>query len=186
MNDYKNYILIFSVAFFAGWFLKDIANHSDEVKVASNEIVDSELTSHYESQEYQDNSEIISDNGVGHSLVTPTFSEGQEYSYFSDGSCTENCLTKDAAMQACNNVKGYTTSLKKVLAVVASNKNKALLEGGDVINFSTAWTGSKCYASLAIKGIYEGSSASTEISGSASTFVYINGEILVKYIDTMG
>jgi hypothetical protein len=137
-------------------------------------------------EQQQLRNEADAGNRAYYSSSTQNFLEGHEYNYFSDGSCTKDCLTKAEAMQACNQVKGYANRLLKSLAITSTSKDKALLEGGDVTNFSATWTGTNCYASLTIKGIYEGSSARTNIGGSVGTFVYSSGEILVYYIDTLG
>jgi hypothetical protein len=131
-------------------------------------------------EQQQLRNEADAGNKAYYSTSTKNFSEGQEYNYFGDSACSKDCLTKAEAMQACNQVKGYTNGMLKILAVLASNKDKALLEGGTVTNFSATWTGTNCYANITIKGIYEGNSASTSMSAPVATFVYSGGEVLVQ------
>ncbi len=123
-------------------------------------------------------------SGGNNDGVANKLQSGVGYNYFGDGSCSDHCLTKSDAEAACNDVKGYTKGMLRYLAVTASGKDKALLEGGNVEDFNVHWTGNSCRASITLSGVYDGSSARSNISGAANQFIVTDGKILVHSVDT--
>jgi hypothetical protein len=124
------------------------------------------------------------DNSVNESS-TKQMQPGVNYMYFRDGSCTENCLSQAEAETVCKSTKSLSRGTISSLAILESGKNKVLLEGGKVEDFSVTWNNGRCGAYLVMSGMYEGNSARASFSGSASRFTLTDDKnILVTYIDT--
>lgn len=112
---------------------------------------------------------------------------GLEYNFYADGSCKENCLTKNQAEKMCGNVYGYSQYMFDLLTNggLLSERDRTVLQN-TTPSFSASWNGRTCRGRISSNGMYKGSSARVEIEGSISSF-YIkdNGQVLASYLDTL-
>lgn len=114
---------------------------------------------------------------------------GEVYSYYKDNSCSQNCLNKSQAMEACKAIKGITKGFRSSLAPqgLSSAKRMALVEGGEIDDYEFSWKYNQCHAEVIVSGIYKGSSARIRIEGGVIRFVRTSqNEILAHMADTMG
>jgi len=113
---------------------------------------------------------------------------GYTYMYTSDGSCknkdTDVCINFDQYQQACKAAKGVTKGSTGLFKLTASAEEKALLEGGSLIDDSIFFGKTHCHAKLKYAGVYNGTSTRVEISGKANAFIKTkDGELLVSFVD---
>lgn len=183
-------IIVISLGFYLlNHFATDKTESTEEMRLlaeyearvqANGKIVD-DARARNKAAEALEPQSTLSNSSSSHSKIN--LNEGTKYNYFSDGSCKENCLTKEQAESVCKSVSGVTSKAIRLLSILANNETKALLEGGSLSSFNANWTGNSCYATVIMSGIYKGSSTRVNVSGKANSFLKSNGEILVDYID---
>lgn len=134
------------------------------------------------------------EGGKNAESTTNKFQAGIKYTYYpseDNASCKNSsnnvCLTYEEYKEICSISKGVTNFSIQTRAVLASHKEKVLLEGGSISNIAVTWSKSmsgkeQCYAIVFASGIVDGSSAKEAIQGVAQQFIKNDeGQILVSY-----
>jgi hypothetical protein len=116
---------------------------------------------------------------------------GIHYSYYSSGPCStkdnEVCITYEEYKQACDDAKGVTSSAIRMAVMLADNATKTVFEGGGIDETTVMWVPKldACGAVLSASGIVNGNSTKKQVGGRVTSFDYVDGQLLVSYIDTI-
>lgn len=120
--------------------------------------------------------------------------KGVKYTYYSDGSCTEEpdrkCINESQYENFCESADGVTRMPRSVAAIYYRGQYaKFIRSGGNLDSVRIFWreNRSECRVRLSISGVYDGTSTKDTFEGKAQVFIVGNsGDLLVHSVDFSG